>query len=149
LEFQTVPSGRSGASWERDWRSNAGDGQESGGGPIDAVGERVSEVGDRVGRTAEQVGRKVGEVPYQAKTAARSLTEQASELVRTNPLGASVAAVAVGTVIGMMLPATPAEHRIMGQASERLIEQAGEAATQQLRTVGSDSSQGRQEDSLG
>jgi hypothetical protein len=109
----------------------------------------VSEVGDRVGRTAEQVGRKVGEVPYQASTAARSLTEQASGLVQTNPLGASITALAVGTVIGMLLPATPVEHRIIGQASERLIEQAGEAATQHLRTVGSDSSQGRQEDSLG
>ena len=161
FDSRQVRGSGSGASWERDWRSASA--RDDQGGPMDAMGQRVSAVSDgvgrtasetaddvghaagqaaaTVGRTAEQLGQKVGDVPSQASSVAQTLTDQASELVRSNPLGASLAALAVGTVVGMLLPATPVEHRVMGQASERLIEHAGDAATEQLRTASSDSAQ--------
>jgi len=99
------------------------------------VGSTASQVGQTVGSKASEVGQTVGEVPAQASTMARTVADQASQAVRSNPLGASLAALAVGTMVGMLLPSTPAERRVMGPTSERLIEQAGDTATQQLRAV--------------
>jgi ElaB/YqjD/DUF883 family membrane-anchored ribosome-binding protein len=153
-EFRDVHYDRDPGSWTRDPRSygrgssmgDVGDkvsdvGDRIGqlaGGAADGVGQAAGQVASTVGSTASQVGQTVGEVPAQAQTMARSLGDQASQAVRSNPIGASLAALAVGTMVGMLLPSTPAERRVIGPTSERLIEQAGETATQQLRAVRSE-----------
>lgn len=159
-EFRDVYDDRQGASWNRDPRSYgrsggpgdaaSGIGDQIGrfaGGAADGVGQAAGQVASTVGSTANQVGQTVGEVPAQASTMARTMTDQASQAIRSNPLGASLAALAVGTMVGMLLPSTPAERRVIGPASERLIEQAGETATQQLRAVRSSASGSQQDGS--
>jgi len=149
LEFRTVRSDRRPASWERGWDETRRDG--GGVGQVtDTIGRRASDTADTVsqaagqaaetvGRTVGQLGDAAGEVPTQAATMTRSLADQASRLIQSNPLGAGIAALAVGTVVGTLLPTTRVEHDVMGQASERLIEGAGQAAQQSLRGVGSSS----------
>lgn len=136
------------ASWER---ASARPGGESIG---DRAGQTASQAADAVGRTVERArdnvdqflddaGRTVGRVPDQASDATRRLTTQAQRVIDDNPLGIATAALAVGTVIGLALPSTPAEHRILGQTSQGLIDRAGEAATETLDQVDKSTDQQR------
>jgi ElaB/YqjD/DUF883 family membrane-anchored ribosome-binding protein len=131
------------ASWQR---ASAADYGGSSTGIADRMGRTAEETTDRLGRTVDDArenvsqfmddaSRTVSRVPQEASFTARRLGDQAGRIVEENPLGIAVTALAVGTVIGMALPATEAEHRLVGQASEQLIDRAGQAATEGLRKV--------------
>jgi hypothetical protein len=52
-----------------------------------------------------------------------------------NPLAVGAAAAVVGAAIGMMLPETEPEHRIMGEAKDTVLEKAQTVAQDAMQKV--------------
>jgi ElaB/YqjD/DUF883 family membrane-anchored ribosome-binding protein len=59
---------------------------------------------------------------------ARQVGQRAEHVWDENPLALGAVAFAVGAAVGLALPTSRAEDRIFGQAKERLMSKAGEAA---------------------
>ena len=100
---------------------------------------RVAEVADGVerkfGEAADTVGQLADEMPYRARTAADDLTQSASQMFNSNPLAIGAIAMAVGTAVGMALPATEIERRKLAQPAREVIGKAEEAASDALEQV--------------
>jgi len=86
-----------------------------------AAGNAVDDLGMNASRAAETVGMTASDAMAQAQQA-----------VESNPLAFGALAVAVGTAIGLALPATQAEKRVMGTTGSRLIDQVETAVTEPL-----------------
>jgi ElaB/YqjD/DUF883 family membrane-anchored ribosome-binding protein len=71
----------------------------------------------------------------QAKAQARYAKTEFEYLMETNPLALGVVAVAAGAIIGLMLPRTQAEDRLMGETRDRLMDQAKSTAKETLNKV--------------
>lgn len=101
-----------------------------------SVGERAGEAARRVRGTAEHYGH---EARYQARRATdraeRAVdraTHRAERMIDENPLAAGVATLALGAFAGLMLPGTRVEDRYMGEARDRTVHQAQEAAQETM-----------------
>jgi ElaB/YqjD/DUF883 family membrane-anchored ribosome-binding protein len=102
----------------RDVSSSVGDAADN---ARRAAEQRLDDIGVNASRAADQVG----------TTATQAMT-QAQQAVESNPLAFGAIAVAVGTAIGLALPATQTEKRVMGEAGGRLIDQVESAVSQPL-----------------
>ena len=105
----------------RDVSSSVGDAADT---ARRATEERLDELGANASRAADTVG-----------TTASDALNQAQQAVESNPLAFGAIAVAVGTAIGLALPATQAEKRVMGPAGERLIGQMETAVSEPLDQI--------------
>ena len=113
-----------------------------GGGPGELIGqaqERAGEVADRVGRkvdeTAQQVGQMAEQVPSQVRTLTQDLGDQASRMFESNPLAVGAIAVAVGTAVGLAMPVSDAERRMIGQPARQALSKAEDVASEKLEQV--------------
>ena len=86
------------------------------------------QVKDSAGGLMQDTGEKVSELGHQASEGARWAGRSLQRLMYQNPLAVGAAAVAVGAAVGLALPATRVEHEYMGDASEKLIDKAQQAA---------------------
>jgi ElaB/YqjD/DUF883 family membrane-anchored ribosome-binding protein len=118
----------SGATYGGQWDTERFSSGGSSGGPAQAL----SEVGDTVSQKASEVGDTLGQVPEEMRYRAQSFGDQAGRFMEESPLVAGAVAVAVGAVIGSMLPSTQMEQRVLGPATERVIDTAEQAATQTM-----------------
>ena len=112
---------------------------ETDSGMVQQARERASAVVDDVGRTVGdvrgQASQLAEEVPYRVQSTARQLGDQAGQVFQQNPLAVGAVAVAFGTAIGMILPATQVERRIVEQPARQVLSRAEEAATEALEQV--------------
>ena len=112
-----------------------------------SVGDRIGEAGEELGRKASNVASTVGDtasdVAEKARTTAGQVPDQvgmvgqqvgdtAQRLMDENPLAVGAIALAVGAAVGLALPATRTEQKVMGNAGSKLIDQAGTAIKQPL-----------------
>jgi ElaB/YqjD/DUF883 family membrane-anchored ribosome-binding protein len=86
-----------------------------------AAGNAIDDIGSTASRTADTVGMTASDAMAQAQDA-----------IESNPLAFGALAVAVGTAIGLALPATQAEKRVMGTTGSRLIDQVETAVSEPL-----------------
>ena len=86
-----------------------------------AAGDRLDDLGMNASRAADTVG-----------TSASQAVTQAQQAVESNPLAFGAIALAVGTAIGLALPATQTEKRVMGEAGGRLIDRVENAVSEPL-----------------
>ncbi|HEU4918534.1 MAG TPA: hypothetical protein VFT20_02280, partial [Candidatus Limnocylindrales bacterium] len=115
-----------------------------------SFGDRVGEAGDEVSRRASSVASSVGEaasdVASRAKSTAGQVPDQIGEvgqevgdtaqrLLDENPLAVGAIALAVGTAVGLALPATRTEQRVIGRAGSQLIDQAESALTKPMEEL--------------
>lgn len=135
-----------GASWRGAYGVRAGDAFASGydpsGGGSDPlhdaqqrVGSMASDAQHKVDEAMSQVGRVTDDVTYQARTMADDLAATASDMYRSNPLAMGAIAVAVGTAVGLALPATSLERRTLGEPAREALSRAGEVAGDTLEQV--------------
>ena len=146
--------GNSGRSWEttrRPLRSSweaADDGwRRTDRGPLDDVGDTIGRrargasaaLEDATSDARQSISQTADELGYQATRARETVGMTASDAVasaqaavESNPLAFGALAVAVGTAVGLALPATSAEKRVMGQAGGRLIDQVETAVSEPL-----------------
>jgi Uncharacterized conserved protein len=110
------------------------------------VGEKVGKVGEKVGEGAHRVKEgalhAVDSVKDKAQGVATTTREKTSEAVSSlehfvheQPLAAGAIAVVVGALVGLALPVSESENRLLGGHRDRLLEQAGDAAQDLLHKV--------------
>jgi ElaB/YqjD/DUF883 family membrane-anchored ribosome-binding protein len=137
------------ASGARDWRRPSGDyraersGQygattnsREGADPVQATYNRAKEavsgvagraqevVSDTFDRTQERVAQLTNQARYQGE-----------DLLNRNPLVLGAVALAVGAAVGLSVPETEPENRMMGDARETLVGRAQEAAQSAVEKV--------------
>jgi len=95
-----------------------------------AAENAMDDLGSTASRTADTVG-----------MTASDAVAQAQDAIESNPLAFGALAVAVGTAIGLALPATQAEKRVMGPTGSRLIDQVETAVSEPLDQMSSKQSQ--------
>jgi len=89
-------------------------------GTKDSIKDRVVGAGDRVGEATPDGA--------QVKQGARRAVGVAQE----NPLGLAVGSLAVGFLVGMLLPASRVEDEKLGQVSDDVVEKAKETGQEAL-----------------
>jgi Protein of unknown function (DUF3618) len=106
---------------------------------VGKVQERAGEMADKVGRTVDdvtgQVGRTAEQLPYQVRSTADHIGAEAGRLFQSSPLVFGAIAAAVGTAIGLAMPATQMERRAIAQPARQVLERAEEAATEAIEGV--------------
>ena len=115
------------ASWPRDERDERGERYDRR--HTDRSRGAVDQVGQQAGRIADDTRSAVGQVPDQVGGAVRDAQWNAQRMVEDNPLAVGAIAVAVGAAIGMALPETQTERRVLGPATEKAISTAEQTAT--------------------
>ena len=114
----------------------------------EALGTTASTVGNTIGSAAGAVGDTVGGAAAGTQDVARGLVgeiqHQASQvgtgfqkLAQENPLAVGVAGVALGSLIGLLVPETAGERQLMGGARDTLMDKAAETAQDTMQKVGS------------
>lgn len=114
---------------------------------VDQAGQLVHRVQDQAGqlvnRAQNQVGQLVhgaqdgaGDLVHYAQDHAGQMAQQARRTLQStfdeNPLALGAVALALGTAVGLALPATEIENEWMGDARDQLMERAGEVAHESL-----------------
>lgn len=121
-------------------------------------------VGERISEAASQVKDQARHIAGQAQDAASQVRDRASELrhdaveqveyygdqirnqageaadwmqqtLHERPMVLGAVAFAIGTAVGMTLPNTPVENRVMGEARDSLLEKVQETAQQTIEKV--------------
>ncbi len=138
--------GRGQGSYERghEYYGSGQQGDDSVGDKVgDAAGQAKDKVTDVAGQARDQVGQfagqaqeQVGEWSDQVQYGAQRAMTRFDQMLHENPLGVSAAAVALGLAIGMSLPDTPVEDRLMGEARDNVMEKAQSAAQETMQKVG-------------
>jgi hypothetical protein len=111
------------------------------------VGETAAGVGEAVTGVVSMVGDTAGQVASGTQGAARNMVTEAqfqvlrvSEGLQTvaqkNPLALGAAGIALGSLIGLAIPQSQAEHRLMGGVRDAAVDQAGETAQGALQKAG-------------
>jgi gas vesicle protein len=124
----------------------------------DAVARRKDAI---VGRTSGAVNRVVGAMPDMPSTPDISMpgfvpdgeqvkhaAQRGVSVAQSNPLGLGVASVAIGFLVGMLLPSTNAEDARLGDLSDELKQQArdvGHEALDRGKQVAQDAAQSASE----
>jgi ElaB/YqjD/DUF883 family membrane-anchored ribosome-binding protein len=89
---------------------------------------------ERASGTLGSVKSTVGEKAHGAADAVKSGAHRASDgfshLLETNPLAVGAIGIAVGALLGSLLPTTRKEHELLGETSDRVIGRAKELARQ-------------------
>lgn len=119
------------ASYGSGWTPDRGYEEQRAGGPRQAL----ADVGETVGERAGEVGDTLRQVPDEVRFRAEGLGQQAGRVLDETPFVAGAVAVAVGAVIGALLPATEVEQRVLGPATEKAIDAAEQTATEKMAEI--------------
>ena len=119
----------------------------------DRVGQATDQASTQVSRLSDQANNQVSRLSDQASTQVEWLTDQAgewagqaqqqaewtrtraSDLLRDSPLAVGAVILAVGGAVGLALPETQPEHRLMGEARDNLLERAASTAKETVEKV--------------
>jgi len=130
-----------GAGGYRVQRSMAG-ATESETGQMEGAYDRAKDtVSDAAGRAQEIASETVERTQQRVGALANQARYQTQDLLQSNPLVLGALAVAVGAAVGMSLPETEPENRMMGEARETFVERAQDAAhsaVEKVKDVASD-----------
>ena len=115
------------ASDDKDRYSYAGNASRGNGAGIaetakDAVGSAASSVGSTVGTVGENAGEAAGQVIEKGRETAEQVGFKLERFMQASPLAMGAIAAGVGAVIGALVPETPAEQQVMGDASRQVGE---------------------------
>lgn len=116
-------------AWER--RSRYGNGYASAFAQADEdSGGIANQAQERAGQVAEQIQERAGDLAGGAQDQARRAQRGLDRMLHEHPVAVGVMASAIGAAIGLALPDTEPENRMLGEAREQVMEQAKETAQQ-------------------
>jgi len=92
------------------------------------VSDTVSEVGARAGELKDRVQERAGELGDVARERARGARGGLEGMMRDNPLAVAGGAAVIGLALGMLLPETEPERRVMGAKRDELVDRVQQAA---------------------
>ena len=129
-------------------------GTDGGQSPVDAAGQVAGQAAGQVKQTAgDVVGTVAGTVTTAAGTVAGTVQNVATQAVwqtqgvvqqastqlgrtmRENPLALAAVATGAGVAVGLLVPETPHEHRLMGEARDTVVERTGEVVNETMDKV--------------
>lgn len=100
------------------------------------VADKASTLGHQVADKASNLGHQVSdravELRRQAKTQVRRARVGFWQTMEENPLMVGAATLALGVIVGLMLPSTEREDELMGETRDHLLDQAKETGHQML-----------------
>ncbi len=94
----------------------------------ETVTDAANVVGDKVSDTVSTVKHKVSDVASDVGAKAQHQATRAKTAMEENPLMVGAAVLALGAAIGLMIPVTEQENRLMGSTRDHLLDQANEKA---------------------
>jgi ElaB/YqjD/DUF883 family membrane-anchored ribosome-binding protein len=92
----------------------------------ETVSEAVSGVSERAGELKERAGERFSDVGGQARWQTRRIKTNLEHAAEENPLALAVGAAVVGLALGLLLPGTRREDKLMGSTRDQLVDRAGE-----------------------
>lgn len=98
----------------------------------DAAGYAYQSVGNVAGKAYDQVGNLGSSV----KDVAGKAYDQYDYYIEENPLAVGAVALAVGAAVGLSIPATRYESRLMGETRDRLMQQASNQIGELVKNAG-------------
>lgn len=97
------------------------------------VQETTREAQERVDQMTDEARERVDEFTDRAQERARRTQSQFQRTLQENPLAVGALALAVGTAVGLVLPETEQEHRLMGETRDRVVDRAEDMAQDTMR----------------
>ncbi|MBK8902575.1 MAG: DUF3618 domain-containing protein [Anaerolineaceae bacterium] len=101
------------------------------------VQERVSEAADSVWHTAEETRHHAQETAVDLRLRAQQGVRQTKRTfwatMNENPLAVGATAMAVGALVGLALPSTPTEDRLMGERRDELVHEVKDRAQETVK----------------
>jgi ElaB/YqjD/DUF883 family membrane-anchored ribosome-binding protein len=118
-------------------RRRPGEARDRVSGGVTGVADRVGGVARPLGDVAERAQERVSELGSEARERVQELGTRSREqtrrvrtdlerMIEENPLAAAAGAGALGLALGLLLPHTRREDRVMGPARDQLLDRAGE-----------------------
>jgi hypothetical protein len=101
----------------------------------DALGDAAGAVGDAAGNLAGTIQDRAGDIGSGVQYGAQRAQNQLQRMLYENPLAVGGVALAIGAAIGMMLPETEPEQKLMGEARDTVLEKAQNVAQDTLDKV--------------
>jgi ElaB/YqjD/DUF883 family membrane-anchored ribosome-binding protein len=102
----------------------------------ESVADTASQAKEKVGQFTDQAQDQVGEWGGQVQYGARQAKSRFDQTLSENPLAVSAVAIALGLAVGMSLPDTPLEDKLMGEARDNVMEKAQATAQETMQKVG-------------
>jgi ElaB/YqjD/DUF883 family membrane-anchored ribosome-binding protein len=100
-----------------------------------AVSSAASSVREAAGSAADTTRQQFNYVGDQVRQGTRVANDRLRNTLQENPMALGMAALAAGAVVGMMLPTTQVEGEYMGDARDRLVDQAKSVAQEAVGKV--------------
>jgi len=122
-------------------QSAAGTVQETAGQAAHQAREQVGHVAEQAGEMTHQAREQIGQVPQMARTQAQDLRYWFNRQSNQNPMMLGVAALGLGTLVGLLVPETERESQLMGEKRDQLVDRAQSMAqetVQKVQTVAQD-----------
>ncbi len=115
----------------RDAAYSAGDSlSETAGRAVEGLGRARGTAGERASAFGRDVSRRGQRLGRSALQTGRDAQERALRLAEEQPVTLVIAGIALGALLGAAFRSTPAESRLMGEASDRVKDQATNLAEQ-------------------
>jgi ElaB/YqjD/DUF883 family membrane-anchored ribosome-binding protein len=100
-----------------------------------ATSSAASSVRDAATTAADATRQQLSYVSDQARQGARVASDRVKNTLQDNPMALGVAALAAGALVGLTLPKTRVENEYMGEARDRLVDQAKSVASDAVEKV--------------
>jgi hypothetical protein len=101
----------------------------------DTVQDAAQNAKETASQVADQARQGVQQVAQQAQYGAQQVGSRFGEMMDENPLLIGAAALAIGAIVGFAFPATEKENQIMGEARDRVVDQAQQKASETAEKV--------------
>lgn len=92
------------------------------------VGDKAQHASERAGELGHELQERAGELGSSAKRRARDARGGLERMMQDNPLALAAGVAVLGLALGMLLPETEPERRVMGPARDQLVDRVSDVA---------------------
>jgi len=121
---------------------------DTAGSVADSVTDAASDVAEIAGNLTGQAKQKTSQALHSTQRRVSQIPDQVQDMVQSTPLMVAGTAIALGAAIGLVLPESAAEHRTLGNARDRFMDQTRgmvKETTEKVQHVAEDVAQSAQD----